>query len=219
MAKMWAAAALATAIPSAAAEAAPAAFRSGGVEFQVPPPAGYCLPRGDQIDVAQLLAAGDPLNVTHLTLLPCAEKSAGSHDYIVLKTPKEALLVRLELAPFLKEIGAAFDSQEFKAGIASGTYLQESGKSMSAVMGTQIDLTGDVRPLGKDDRCAYIGGTLKVAAKLANYTLAVGMCMTVVAGRLITINWYGPDTGSRGVAELLMKSKRLAAEMSSKPAS
>lgn len=213
------AAALVALTPAAAVRAAPASFRSGGVEFQMPIPAGYCLPKGSQIDIVQLLAAGDDRNVTHLTLLPCVEKKGIDRDYIVLKTPKEALLVPLDRAKFLEELGAVFESQEFRSELASGNILQESGKAAGAVVGTPIDLTGDIRPLGKDERCGYMGGTLKVASAVANYTLAVGMCMTVVAGRLLTINWYGPDTGSRGVAELLQKSRRLAGEISGKPAS
>jgi hypothetical protein len=72
------------------------------------------------------------------------------------------------------------------------------------------DLSGDVRPLGKDERCAYLGGVMQVKSATSDYRISIGICMTVVAGRLLTINWYGPDKGSAGVGELLVRAKRLA---------
>jgi hypothetical protein len=212
------AAALALA-PPAAAQPAPASFRFGGVEFQMPIPAGYCLPTGSQIEFERFLAAGDERNATHLSLSPCASEKALDMDFIVLKTPNAALWVPLERAQFLEELGAVFDSEEFKSQMASGEMLDETGKAATKMFGTRVDVAGGIRPLGKDERCGYMGGTLKVASPEGNASLAVGTCMTVVSGRMLVISWYGPDTGSRGIAELLLKSKRLAGEISGKPAS
>ena len=206
------------ACPASAAEPK-ATFRSGGVDFELAVPAGYCLPKGPQIEVAELVAAGDKQNVTHLMLVPCAPKTGIADDYILLKTPVQAILATLDRQQFLKEAGAAFDSPEMNALLSSGKVAQESGQSVSEVLGTRVDLSGNLRPIGKDDVCAYLGGTMAVASNAASYRISVGMCMTVVAGRLITINWYGPDKGSTGVAELLVKAKRLAGEMSGAPAS
>ena len=216
----WAALLMLVTGSAPAAAAAPAAeFRSGGLEFQVPMPEGYCLPAGSDVDIAQLVAAGDSANVTHLTLVPCSKKQGLADDYIILKTPKAVLLVTFDRPQFLEELGAAFGSPELSSALASGKLLEQSGKEMGEVIGVPVDLTGEIKPLGKDDVCAYLGGTINVSSAAASYRIAVGMCMTVVAGRVLTINWYGPDRGSAGVASLLLKSKRLAGQITGKPAS
>jgi hypothetical protein len=220
MLKRLAAALLLTASCAAsAAETPTTSFRSGGVEFQVPTPAGYCLPRGGAVDLAQLIAAADEHNVTHLTLFPCAQTEGTVTDYIILKTPKVALLATVERGEFLAEMGATFGSPEFGELLSSGKLLEESGKAAGEMIGVQLDLSGSLRALGSDDRCAYLGGTIKISSAQAEHVIAAGACMTVVAGRILTINWYGPDRGSNGVAELLRKSKRLASEITGKPAS
>jgi hypothetical protein len=204
---------------TAAAAQSSADFRSAGAAFNVPLPAGYCLPKGAQIDAARVVAAGDTRNVTHLTLMPCDLSAGALPGYILLKTPNESLSATYNLKAFLDSAGAAFESPEFKALVASGKINEESEASMSQALGTRVDLDGVIRPLGKDERCAYLGGTVRVRSGAADNRVSVGICMTVVAGRLLTINWFGPDKGSAGVAELLVKSKGLAGRIQGKPLS
>jgi hypothetical protein len=196
--------------PAAAAEGA-AQFSIGGVAMTTPVPAGYCLPQGPQIQAVKTVAAGDARNVTHLALLECAAPGGQIASYILLKTPNEAVNATLDLDRFLADAGAAFESPAFKEMLDSGKLHDESEASMGKAMGAKIDLAGAVRPLGKDERCAYLGGVMQVTSATSDYKISIGMCMTVVAGRLLTINWYGPDKGSAGVGELLVKAKRLAA--------
>jgi hypothetical protein len=195
----------------AAAAAETAQFSIGGVAITSPVPAGYCLPQGPQVQAVNTVAAGDARNVTHLALLACAPPGGQVASYILLKTPNEAVNATLDLNRFLADAGAAFESPAFKEMLDSGKLHDESEQSMGKAMGARIDLSGDVRPLGKDERCAYLGGTMHVKSGTSDYKVSIGMCMTVVAGRLLTINWYGPDKGSAGVRELLVKARGLAA--------
>jgi hypothetical protein len=203
--------------PAAAAERT-AQFSIGGVPLKAAVPAGYCLPQGAQVDAIRTVAAGDTRNVTHLALLACAPPGGQVASYILLKTPNEAVNATLDLQTFLADAGAAFDSPAFKAMLDSGELHDESEASMGKAMGAKIDLSGEVRPRGRDERCAYLGGTMQVKSANSDYKVSIGMCMTVVAGRLLTINWYGPDQGSAGVGELLVKAKRLAVGIQGTPA-
>jgi hypothetical protein len=199
----------------AAPKPAEASFRVGTVELKLPLPSGFCLPRGLQADVAQLVAAGDNENVTHLSLFPCNAAVAGpdlgaQKNYILIKTPKQALIAQVGRAELLQGLGEAFEKPAFTEALASGKFMKDAGKGMGEVIGTKVDLSGDVAPRGKDDFCAYLGGTMAVASAIKSYKLSVGACITSVGGRILSIYWYGPDDGSSGVARLLMKAKGLA---------
>ena len=213
------------ATPLSGAQPAPreTSFAVGGVTFQLPLPQGYCLPRGQQVDIARLVAAGDTQNDTHLTLFPCnaPADAAGlgtQEDYILIKTPKQAVNAQVTREALLQGLGEAFDSPAFAQAMASGQLLKESEQGVSNVVGTKVDLSGTVAPRGKDDVCAYLGGTLAVASRLASYTLAVGTCVTAVGGRVLSVYWYGSDERPAGVARLLVKAKGLAQTIRTRPA-
>ena len=85
-------------------------------------------------------------------------------------------------------------------------------------MGHPFDLRGDVRPLGRDQSCAYLGGTVDVKTPVKSYAIANGTCMTAVSDRVIATFWYGPDTSSAGIRRLLDKAKGLALAVRRRPA-
>lgn len=192
-------------------------FRFGGMEFETHIPDGYCLPRGRDIDVAQLRAAADDQNVTHLTLYRCQEAGV-RRDYILIKTPNAALPLRLPRQSFLAGVGEAFDSGPLRSDLASGEMVRQVEDRVSSVIGREVDLTGSIRPLGRDDVCAYLGGTMQVSSSTLTYSVSLGTCITVVSNRVITINWYGPDNGSAGIADLLRHSRRLAEQIQARRA-
>lgn len=211
------------AAPLAAAGPAPreTSFNVGGVEFGLPLPSGYCLPRGQQTDIARLVAAGDTANVTHLTLFPCdapldASALGGQKDYILIKTPKQALNAQVTRDELLQGLGDAFESPAFTEALASGQLLKEAGKGVSNVVGRTVDLSGNVARRGKDDLCAYLGGVMAVASSVKSYTLAVGTCITAIGGRVLSVYWYGSDERPAGVARLLVKTKGLARTITSR---
>jgi hypothetical protein len=204
-----------TALPAAPPVPAEASFQVGGIGFQMPLPSGYCLPRGAQVEIARLVAAGDTQNVTNLTLFPCnapveAEDLGEQKDYILIKTPKQAVNAEVTREALLQGMGEAFESPAFTQAMASGQFLKEAGKGVSDVVGRKVDLSGTVAPRGKDDVCAYLGGTMVVTSTIKSYTLAVGACITAVGGRILTVYWYGADERPSGVARLLVKTKGLA---------
>lgn len=204
------------------AAAAQASFSVGGVEFGLPLPSGYCLPRGQQVDIARLVAAGDTANVTHLTLFPCdaaldASGLGAQKDYILIKTPKQALSAQVTRDELLKGLGDAFESPAFTQALASGELLKEAGKGVSNAVGRTVDLSGNVAPRGKDDLCAYLGGVMAVASSVKSYTLAVGTCITAIGGRVLSVYWYGSNERPAGVARLLVRAKGLAQTITSRP--
>jgi hypothetical protein len=210
----------ATALPAAPPAPREASFQVGGVSFRLPLPSGYCLPRGAQVEVARLVAAGDPQNVTNLTLFPCnapvdAEGLSAQKDYILIKTPKQAVDAEVARDALLQGMGEAFESPAFAQAMASGQFLKESGKGVSDVVGRKVDLSGTVAPRGKDDLCAYLGGIMSVASSIKSYSLAVGSCITAVGGRVLSVYWYGADERPAGVARLLVKAKGLARTITS----
>ena len=213
MRMIWSLAAVLLAAPAAHGQAAPTAaephFRMGGIEITAPLPQGYCLPAGNQIDAAQLVAAGDTLNVTHLTFFVCGTKEMAD-DYILLKTPTQVLAATVTLPELLDGLGAAFANPTFRKSLESGDFTKDSAKSVSRALGSEIGLAGQILPIGKDDRCAYMGGTIAVQGYGMAYSLSIGMCLTVVAGKVISINWYGPDKGKEGIAALLLKTRAYA---------
>jgi hypothetical protein len=205
-----AAASVGTAEPKPSPSAS-AAFRMVGTEFLVPLPDGYCIPTGEDVDVAQLMAAGDPDNVTHLTLYPCVkeENDGGAGNYVLIKTPRESVAGRISRPELLNAIGAEFESEDFKAMMASQGFLKEAGNDLGKVVGTKVDLGGAIRPLGKDDFCAYMGGVVKVGMGGQAYDQAAGGCISAVGERVLTVFWYGKDTTDAGVGSLLSKSRKL----------
>lgn len=208
---------LISASQAAQAETA-ASFRFGGVEFEVPLPAGYCLPQGQDIDVAQVLAAADHSNVTHLTLQRCHHEDGPLLDYILIKTPTQALLARVGREELLEGVGQAFDAAPFASAIESGEFLSEAAEGLSSATGTLVDMSGGIRPLGRDSMCAYLGGIVEISSGVASYSISIGSCITAISDRVVAVHWYGPDTGSAGVAALLTRARRLAETISARPA-
>jgi hypothetical protein len=193
----------------ASAQAKPqvAGFRISGVALEMPVPAGYCLPTGKWTDVAQLMAAADKDNVTDLTLFACP--GDGGNDYILVKTPTKVLMVDTGREEALKELATAFDTPELKAEFSSGKLMTDAGKGISDAFGHKVDLAGEIKPLGRDEACVYLGGSTEVKAPNVSYRISVGGCISVVGRRMLSVFLYGPDKGPAGVAALVVRSRRL----------
>ncbi|MBA4762905.1 hypothetical protein [Sphingomonas sp.] len=184
-----------------AAIATPAAaqnrFRVGTVEFTTELPAGYCPAEGKNAAVAQMLAAADPRNVTHLTAMSCSADMAWK-DYFILKTPNELLAVSTTTAELQRAIGPALNAQ-------SGGENEEASKSVSRTVGSPVQIKGEVRGYGQDAHCVYLGAVLDMAAPERGiaYTLAMSGCMTVVSGKVVTIYRYAPGTTDADIRKLM----------------
>jgi hypothetical protein len=183
----------------------PSAFRVGTVAFNLPVPEGFCLPEGEDAAAAQLIAASDRDNVTHLSLLQCDEKRRWI-DYFLIKTPTVALMATMTNAELQQavepELAKGFNSDEIVASVS---------KEVSDTFRSKVDLKGQIVFLGKDESCLYLGGVFDVAgANGTGYTLAMAQCMTVVEGKMLSIYRYGGGKGRKAVEALMPSTKILA---------
>lgn len=205
------------ALPAAADDAAPATFRVGGVVFSVPRPPGYCLPQGKQIDVAQLVAAADTNSTTDLGLFPCnGEVIAGAGDYTLIKTPNTMLIATVTRQQLFDTLGAAFDNPKF-AELMNKTVEKNVADDLNKVIPLAAKVGNALKPLGRDETCAYIGGTITFDATNMHYVQALGGCITVVGGRALMISRYGKKTGASDILQLLRESKALALSITATP--
>ena len=185
----------AIAIPAAAQSR----FRVGTVEFTAALPAGYCsATEGKNAAVAQMVAAADNRNVTHLTALSCDADTAWK-DYFILKTPNELLAISTNTAELQQAVGPAL-----KTALTTADN-EEASKSVSRTMGSPVQIKGEVRGYGQDANCLYLGAVLDMDApeRGIKYTLAMSGCMTVVAGKVVTIYRYAPGTTDADVRKLM----------------
>lgn len=180
-------------------------FRVGTVVLAAAIPDGFCLPDSETAAVAQLVAAGDRGNVTHLTINHCDEAQRWT-AYFLVKTPTEALMVTTTNAEFQKVVEPiltkGFNSEEIAAS---------ASKDVSATLQSKIDLKGQIRFLGKDETCLYLGGVFDVTgASGSSYTLAMAQCMTVVEGKVLSVYRYGEGKDSKAVEALQPSAKAFA---------
>jgi hypothetical protein len=187
-------------------------FRIGGTSFTLAIPEGYCVPEGRQADIAQVLAAGDNLNVTNLTLLACTNGkfTDSDTDYILIKTPKPAILLDIGKEMLFESVRTEFESAAFSKAMADGAYDKDAEEGLAKVLGSNVDIETDFKPLGIDKDCAYLGGSADVAGGSVKYRISMGACLTSISNRVMTIYQYGPDKGAAGVADLIVKARKIA---------
>ena len=184
-------------------------FRLPGVQFSMPMPDGYCLPSGDDVDVAQLVAAGDTVNTTHVTVVKCGDRLASS-DYFILKTPVQALLMSINRQEFLEMMKLEFAKPEMQAIVADNEIADGVAKDFENIMHQKIEIDSQVGYRGGDDACVYLGGYASYTNIPEPYQIALGMCMTTVEGKMININVYGPPEGSDDVSKLMARARDIA---------
>ncbi|URW75947.1 hypothetical protein M9980_01570 [Sphingomonas donggukensis] len=186
----------------AAADTAPVqAWQVAGVEMSMKTPAGFCAPTGTGAGVAQMVAATDEASVTHLTMFQCGDADGSKPDYFMVKTPKAALTVTTERAPFLDSIAAAMKTPTIQARIGTVTN-EDVAKNFDKVFGDRPDIGGAIKPLGRDDVCVYLGGVMSYKTPLISYSRAVSGCITAVGGKVITITRYSDGVPANVVKHL-----------------
>jgi hypothetical protein len=191
-------------------------FRLGGVAFEVPLPKGYCPPQGKAIDVAQMVAAADVDNITDLSLFPCGNDGSAANYYLV-KTPKGMLATSMTRPQVLAAVGAEFDKPEFNEMLASGAINDKTSKAYTDMTRQVTTLTGQVKPLGRDETCAYLGGVLNFKTDKIAYSRAISGCITAVADRVVFVFRY--SEGEPGnVFKMLPDAKAFALSIKGRPA-
>ena len=182
-------------------------FSVADVALTMKLPAGYCLPTGRGAAVAQLVANGDPNAVTHATLYRCGvEPGTGANDYTLIKTPRSMLDATIDRPALIREMGAQFDNPLTVAALAK----TDAGADVSRALGTKVEITGEVKPLGHDDVCAYMGGQVSVAGAGTSYLQPAAICITSVGGKILMIARYGKDLAPTAIATLLREARAVA---------
>ncbi|RYD96724.1 MAG: hypothetical protein EOP61_17590 [Sphingomonadales bacterium] len=195
---------------AAAQQVAP--FKIGAVAIEAPIPAGFCLPSGDAIAKAQLGAASDTGNTTHATLYACAQMQGSDriNDYFLIKTPKDLLDVKLTRGEVLDALTKELEDPNFSEEKLSRDAGAEASKGISEASGTQTTVTTDIRPLGRDKDCAYMGGIVAATTAEGSFALNVGGCVTAVGDRLVMVFRYAKGTTRAAATALLPDARKLA---------
>ena len=186
-------------------------FSVGGVALTLPLPAGYCLPTGKAAAVAELIAAGDTNSVTHVTLKRCdIDLGTGSNDYTLIKTPTSALMTTIDRPALIKALGDQFADPVTLAQLAASLSDGKAGKDVSEVLHAKVEIKGDIKPLGHDDVCAYLGGQVNVKAEGAGYLQPTAVCITSVGSKVVTISRYGTDLKPAAIVSLMRDARQIA---------
>ncbi|QIG79257.1 hypothetical protein [Stakelama tenebrarum] len=166
-------------------------FNIGSVQYEMPLPAGYCLPTGTAANSASLMAAVDKQNLTLQTFYPCDNNSADSTEYFLIKVPRTVVMVPITRAQLLPMMEQTFQDPAFLASLQS--VGEEVSADITEVANQEASVTGTIEPSGIDDRCAYLTGKLRFVGAGKDYTLSNAGCMTATGSRMFTIYRYADE--------------------------
>jgi len=186
----------------------------GAVSVRIPFPKDYCKPTGKAAAAAQLLAAADDRNVTLLTLVKCGPNASLS-DYLIVKTPIEALNADVDRSTLIEMMSKEFDKPEFKAKM--GTLANDASNRLSQVGATTVKIDAAIGPRGHDDTCVYMGGSGTENVGNETFPKVMGMCMTAVASRMINLHAYKRATDAQAYQPLLPFLHNWALQLSPTP--
>ncbi|QDH34412.1 hypothetical protein [Porphyrobacter sp. YT40] len=189
--------------PVAEAPAGPIDFTVHGDAFAVTAPAGYCTPTGARATQMDTANSWDSQNLTPVSLIRCGTEG---EDYILVKTPRLDESIDLSRADFLGVMKDQFTAELIEQGLATGS------RDLSKGSGIEVKIGGDSFGYrGADERCVYLGGSLEAAGadgrKVAGQ---VGVCITLVRGRLLTVNAYDFGPGADAAA-MMARAREMAA--------
>jgi len=195
-----------------------ASFNIGSVAIEVPLPAGFCLPSGSAVAKADLGVRSDPDNATHVTVYACAQmESPTITDYFLVKTPKKYLETPIGREAVLAALTAELEDPNFSTEKLSSEAGTKATRSISEASGTPTRITTDIRPLGRDTDCAYMGGIVAADINGSQFVLNVAGCITSVGDRLVMAFRYTRGTKVADAAKLLPEARKFAMSMRVKP--
>jgi hypothetical protein len=209
--RIGACAALSFALLGSGAQAAEAfkTIRVVGDDIRVPIPEGYCEPRSQYADAAQMASALDNQNVTFLSLISCKEMDAGgpmSH-FIYIKAPKNALNARVGLAELLKGMGEVPPSELSKA-LEGDRIDAQIEKDAGSMLGRRLEVKTEIKPAASDAFAYYLAGTVAMDAGDGRSASGVAVALTAVKGHVISYNTYAPPGDLASVREALAQAKQ-----------
>ena len=187
----------------------------GTTKILVPFPTGFCAPATEQEKAAeQLIAAADSDNITHLTLTECGKPTGyeGKAEYLMLKTPRQALMAHIDRNAVQKEFAQVIATN----AVDTSKSLENANRDLNKTLSVEMDITGDIQLRGQDDVCTYMTGAVDVAsAQLGSaYKVAFAGCITTVDKKLISVNWYSYEVTPASIEKMKAKAKALIIAMS-----
>lgn len=208
--------AIATVAPlwTGAAQAQPAQraqFNIGNVTMEVPAPDGFCLPTKQAATVLQMHDRLDTVNATLAIFLPCAKADdPSSADFFVIKSPRATTntpITRSQLIKTLREQSSALGDSERVLSDDADTAINENAKEN---VGVDPKVKTDLRVMGTDEDCVYMGGTVLVAAVEPAATSVVGVCISAIGNRMFAAYRFIPGSQMREARPLLPLARKLA---------
>lgn len=180
------------AAPPALAQTGTATFSADGLSFTVAVPKGYCTEGPGIAAYLERQRAGKPDLVPEVVMMPCGWKDADPVDMIAIAW-RPSFGTANTSEDLLGEMRRTFPSQ----GAAGATV---TAKELEQRLTAQVAAGPGLTPLGVDDVCAYVGGTLGFEEKMP--AVALG-CLTVVEGLVFTVSCYRAGTGPDSIAATL----------------
>ncbi|QXF10872.1 hypothetical protein [Sphingopyxis terrae] len=211
--------AMAAAAPTAAARES-FVLEIGGEQLTGLAPEGYCVPKGRDKEASDLLATGDTQNFTLIMLIRCDRQNhpqGFGADYFLIKAARETIDVVMERTEFLRLMEAEIGKAEWRSGETSDALLKNASKDVSSALGTDIAISGTLRPHGVDTSCAYLGGSLSVATDGKTLPIVAGACLTSVAGKLLSVNAYDEAKPPVDAAVQMRRARALAMQLKAAP--
>ncbi len=200
-------AALALAAP-AAAQTSPESevtFTVHGDSFSLPAPEGYCLPTGQQADIASNLHSWDSVNLTPVDLQRCG--TFGTDD-IIVKSPRVVDRMAMTRSDFITLMKGQFTTEVFNEGIALGKGDVARGSQDKITVGES-----EFAFRGADETCVYLAGTMQLQSGSATRLTRIGSCVTLVGDHLMTVAAYDFRPDGVDLAALMARSRDVAASI------
>ena len=171
---------------SAQAPANTVPFAIGGTGFEVPLPAGYCLPTGDDLENARWAAEQDGANATPVDVERCG---TFGEDYILIKHPRDIAPITVEKSVFLGYVQDMLQTQHGMDEVRQAA--DQAGAEMNENTGGEIQMGApDIRYAGADEDCVYLTGTIPLTAGGTSSVARVGTCFTLVGATHMVVHSY-----------------------------
>jgi hypothetical protein len=170
-------------------------------------PLGYCLVKGKSSERAARIAALDSKNVTHFTLVPCAEngREAGFTGWAILKSPRKLLSGTPSRAQVVNQARKSIRRYDFTHMCADAAKLVE--KRYEDVFGENVRFGGHMEMVDSNEDAGYMVGTTTQEIDGSQQIVAATCAMTVIRGNLIFYYKYAPYKSLADLARLLGEAK------------
>lgn len=192
-------------LPAAAqsVEAAESAeFAWQGKAYSLAIPEGFCLPGKEYQAMSKQMAAGDSQNETVLHLRNCEEPSG---HYILIKTPRAVPAMNLQKSTFIRLIAEQLNGDAVEEG------KQVGARDVETMSDGKLKVDGrNYGYAGYDEDCAYMSGTLDVAAGQQMATTRAGSCITLVGTASFAVHTYDYRPDGESVDALRARSRGVA---------